>query len=146
MPGNDKYPYGGTGFVVGDGLLMTNRHVAEIFAQGLGDRKLSFLDGAKAAIDFKREQGRPPGPMLDVVRVVMIHPYWDMAILAVDGFPDTAKSLSLSLTDARDLVGHDIFVIGYPTFDPRNPSDVQADVMAEGTASNGCNRASFKAA
>ncbi len=152
LPGNNKYPYGGTGFVVGDGLLMTNRHVAEIFAQGLGDRKLAFLDGAKAAIDFKHEQGRPPGPMLDVVRVVMIHPFWDMAILAVDGIPDSAKSLRLSLSDARDLVGHDIFVIGYPTFDPRNPSDVQADVMAgrygvkrlqPGELQGGMNTASF---
>ena len=31
LPGSD-YPYGGTGFVVGDGLIMTNRHVAELFA------------------------------------------------------------------------------------------------------------------
>ncbi|MEK1886562.1 MAG: DNA/RNA non-specific endonuclease [Phyllobacterium sp.] len=130
LPGNNKYPYGGTGFVVGDGLLMTNRHVAEIFGRGLGDRKLSFVDGARAAIDFKREQGRPTGPMIDVVRVVMIHPYWDMAILAVNGLPDTAKPLKLSLSDARDLTGHDIFAIGYPAFDPRNPSAVQNDVMA----------------
>lgn len=36
LPGNRRYPYGGTGFVVGDGLLMTNRHVAEIFAAGFG--------------------------------------------------------------------------------------------------------------
>ncbi|WP_027229482.1 DNA/RNA non-specific endonuclease [Phyllobacterium sp. UNC302MFCol5.2] len=130
LPGNNKYPYGGTGFVVGDGLLMTNRHVAEIFSKGLGDRRLAFIDGARAAIDFKREQGRPTGPMLDVVRVVMIHPYWDMAILAVNGLPATAKPLKLSLSDARDLTGHDIFAIGYPAFDPRNPSDVQNDVMA----------------
>ena len=130
LPGNDKYPYGGTGFLVGNGLLMTNRHVAEIFARGLGDRRLSFIDGARAAIDFKREQGRPTGPMLDVTRIVMIHPFWDMAILAVDGLPPTAAPLKLALSDARDLAGHDIFVIGYPTFDPRNPSDVQGDVMA----------------
>ena len=130
LPGNNRYPYGGTGFVVGNGLLMTNRHVAEIFARGLGDRRIAFIDGARAAIDFKREQGRPTGPMLDIARIVMIHPYWDMAVLAVDGLPAATKPLKLSLSDARDLTGHDIFVIGYPTFDPRNPSDVQSDVMA----------------
>ncbi len=36
LPGNARIPYGGTGFVVGEGLVMTNRHVAEIFAEGPG--------------------------------------------------------------------------------------------------------------
>ena len=129
LPGNRRIPYGGTGFVVGDGLIMTNRHVAEIFARGLGDKHLSFVDGSKAGIDFLREQGRPTGPTLMVRKVMMIHPFWDMAILAVDGLPATRKPLRLSLKDARDLVGHDIFVVGYPAFDPRNPADVQNDVF-----------------
>jgi endonuclease G, mitochondrial len=129
LPGHPKYPYGGTGFVVGDGLIMTNRHVAGIFATGLGDRNLAFVTGAKAGIDFLREQGRPTGPTLMVRRIVMIHPYWDMAILAVDGLPAALTPLRLSLTDARDLQGHDIFVLGYPAFDPRNPSDVQQDLF-----------------
>ena len=129
LPDNRRYPYGGTGFVVGDGLIMTNRHVAEIFAQGLGDKRLNFIDGAKAGIDFLREQGRPTGPTLMVRKVLMIHPYWDMAILAVDGLPATRKPLRLSLKDARDMVGHDIFVIGYPAFDGRNPADVQRNLF-----------------
>jgi endonuclease G len=129
LPGHRRIPYGGTGFVVGDGLIMTNRHVAEIFAEGLGDKRLDFIDGSEAGIDFLREQGRPTGPTLMVRKIVMIHPYWDMAILSVDGIPATRKPLRLSLKDARDMVGHDIFVIGYPAFDPRNPADVQNDVF-----------------
>ncbi|MCY2966167.1 MAG: hypothetical protein NT069_21475, partial [Planctomycetota bacterium] len=38
LPDSPWIPYGGTGFVVGDELLMTNRHVAELFAAGLGKR------------------------------------------------------------------------------------------------------------
>lgn len=38
LPSHPSLPYGGTGFVVGKDLLMTNRHVAEIFALGLGLR------------------------------------------------------------------------------------------------------------
>jgi endonuclease G len=123
------YPYGGTGFVVGDGLIMTNRHVAELFASGLGDKRLNFLDGSKAGIDFLQEQDRPTGPMLSVRKVVMIHPYWDVAILSVEGLPATRQPLKLSLKDARDMVGHDIFVVGYPAFDGRNPSDVQQNLF-----------------
>jgi endonuclease G len=128
LPGH-SLPYGGTGFVVGNGLIMTNRHVAEIFATGLGDRRLVFRDDTKVGVDFRREQGRPTGPTLIVKRVLMIHPYWDMAILAVDNLPPEHKSLKLSLKDARDLTGHDIFVIGYPAFDPRNPADVQNNLF-----------------
>ena len=36
VPG-DFRPYAGTGFVVGENLLMTNRHVARIFASGIGN-------------------------------------------------------------------------------------------------------------
>lgn len=129
LPGHSSLPYGGTAFIVGDGLIMTNRHVAEIFATGVGDRRLRFLSGAKAGIDFLREQGRPTGPTVMVRRVAMIHPYWDMAILAVDDLPVTRTPLKLSLMDARDLVGRDIFVIGYPAFDPRNPATEQQDLF-----------------
>ena len=128
LPGNRRIPYGGTGFVVGDGLIMTNRHVAEIFASGLGNRNLAFIAGGRAGIDFLRERDQPTGPTLNVRRVVMIHPYWDMAILEVEGLAGH-KPLELSLLDARDLAGHDIFVVGYPAFDPRNPADVQQDLF-----------------
>ena len=66
LPGNSQYPYGGTGFVVGDGLLMTNRHVAAIFSTGLGNRNLAFKSGYQAGIDFERERGRPAGTTLMV--------------------------------------------------------------------------------
>ncbi|WP_079433966.1 DNA/RNA non-specific endonuclease [Zoogloea sp. LCSB751] len=123
LPGH-RLPYGGTAFLVGEGLLMTNRHVAEIFAAGLGTRSLAFKPGAQAGIDFLRELNQPPGTIFKVTRVVMIHPYWDMALLQVEGL-DSRRKLGLSLIDARDIQGHDIAVIGYPAFDPRNPSDVQ---------------------
>ena len=124
LPGNRRIPYGGTGFIVGDGLIMTNRHVAQIFATGLGNRHLDFITGAKAGIDFKREKGLPTGPTLAVRRVRLIHPYWDMAILEVEGLAGRTP-LKLALHDARDLTGRKIFVVGYPAFDPRNPADVQ---------------------
>jgi endonuclease G len=129
LPGNRRYPYGGTGFVVGENLIMTNRHVAEIFGAGLGNRNLKFISGERAGIDFLRESGRPPGKTLSVVNIVMIHPYWDMAILKVDGLAGHAP-IKLSLKDARELpVGREVFVIGYPAYDPRNPDDAQKQVF-----------------
>jgi endonuclease G len=151
--GHPNLPYGGTGFVVGDGLIMTNRHVAEIFAQGLGDRNLVFVNGNRAGIDFLREHDQPTGPTLMVRRIVMIHPYWDMAILAVEGMPHARRPLRLGLNDARDLTGREIVVVGYPAFDPRNPAVEQNDLfnghygikrLQPGILQGGFNTSSFR--
>ena len=122
-------PYGGTGFVVGPGILMTNRHVAELFTSGLGRHGLAFKPGIRSDIDFKRERGRNEKQLLHVQRVLMIHPYWDMALLRVDGLSDRNPPLALSLDKPEQLLGRDVAVIGYPAFDPRNPADVQNRVF-----------------
>jgi endonuclease G len=122
-------PYGGTGFVVGSGLLMTNRHVAELFSSGLGRTGLVFRPGISSGVDFKRERGSNETQFLRVRRVLMIHPYWDMALLQVDGLSDRNPPLVLALEQPDQLVGRDVAVIGYPALDPRNPIDVQNRVF-----------------
>ena len=128
LPGNPSYPYGGTGFVVGKGLLLTNRHVAEIFCGGLGLRGLVFRPGNRAGIDFKREV-IGGSQYVEVRKIRLIHPYWDMAILEVDGLPDDAAPLRLSLKTPEELQGNDVVVVGYPAFDPRNDTNVQNQVF-----------------
>lgn len=128
LPGHPSMPYGGTGFVVGDGLLMTNRHVAEIFCSGVGRRGLVFSPGHAAGVDFLQEAAG--GSLFLTVRgIVMIHPYWDMALLKVDGLPLEASPLRLSLREPESRQGRDVAVIGYPAFDPRNNANVQNQVF-----------------
>jgi endonuclease G, mitochondrial len=129
LPNHPNLPYGGTGFVVGYGLLMTNRHVAEIFAAGLGARNLRFIPGCRAGIDFLRERDRTGSLYFDVRRVAMIHPYWDMALLQVEGLPAAQAPLRLSLREPEDLDRREVALVGYPAFDYRNPPDVQAKVF-----------------
>jgi endonuclease G len=128
LPGSTR-PYGGTGFVVGDGMVMTNRHVAAIFSKGLGSRNIVIRPGARAGIDFLRELDRPTGPVLEVKRVIMIHPYWDMALLAVDGIPSTVCPLTLSLRDIPEDGRIEVAAVGYPAFDFRNDTSVQNDLF-----------------
>ncbi|MCI0699638.1 MAG: DNA/RNA non-specific endonuclease [Planctomycetia bacterium] len=128
---NSSVPYGGTAFVVGPGLLMTNRHVAALFTVGLGSRGLIFQSG-DAAVDFKREVGSPTGDRgarVDVTDVLMIHPYWDMALLRVTGLPDSHPMLRLSVQRPDDLVNRDVVVVGYPALDPRNDIALQNDLF-----------------
>ncbi|MBE7198551.1 MAG: hypothetical protein INR70_12230, partial [Parafilimonas terrae] len=73
VPGSGL-PYGGTAFVVGKGLLMTNRHVAEIFTAGLGLRHLDFLPGIKPGFDSSFAPDNADVPPLVVRGVKMVHP------------------------------------------------------------------------
>ncbi|WAS99280.1 endonuclease [Nannocystis punicea] len=126
LPGNLSLPYGGAGFVVGDGLVMTNRHVAQLFASGVGRNALRFLPGQTAAFDPRHERpDEPAGPIYALSRVVMIHPYWDMALLGVDGLRVAPLELATDDVPARRRV----VVVGYPGFDPRNDVEVQQRVF-----------------
>ncbi len=129
LPDHPSLPYGGTGFVVGDDLLMTNRHVAELFATGLGRETLSFIPGQSAAVDFLRERDRPDSLLFQIGRVAMVHPYWDMALLVVDGLTSVTP-LSLSTAPPGDLRERDVVVVGYPALDPRNAVEVQNRIFA----------------
>jgi endonuclease G len=109
---------------------MTNRHVAAIFASGLGTRGLNFIAGRSAGIDFKRDAHA--GQVFDVRNIRLIHPYWDMAILEVEGVPANIRPLTLAVSDARDMPdASEVVVVGYPAFDPRNPATVQNDIFRE---------------
>jgi endonuclease G, mitochondrial len=122
-------PFGGTGFVVGPNILMTNRHVAALFSSGLG-LTLRYTSG-DAAVNFNREYGSQleGGPdTLEVRRVVMVHPYWDMALLLVDALRNP-KSLKLSVRPPEEVVGRNVVVVGYPARDPRSNLELQDKIF-----------------
>ena len=125
VPSSPILPYAGTGFVVGQGLIATNRHVAQLFSQGRG-LTIRYRAG-DAAIDFKRQIDAPDDDRtayLSVRAVEMIHPYWDMALLRVDDLP-TDRMLRLSVKSPEELVDHNVVVIGYPARDERNDVALQ---------------------
>lgn len=117
--------YAGTGFIVGPDLLMTNRHVAAIFATGVGTRTVHFQSGQTAAIDFYHETGRAASESLTVEDVLMIHPYWDLALLKVRGLPPNRKPLALSTADPATLLERQVVTVGYPGYDPYGDDEFQ---------------------
>lgn len=116
--------YAGTGFVVGPNLLMTNRHVAAFFAQGLGTR-VDFQTGQSASIGFYHEKGNTKTESLSVEKVVMIHPFWDMAVLQVKGLNPDRVPLVLDTADPDLLRDRNVVVIGYPGYDPSDDPEFQ---------------------
>lgn len=130
VTGNPRIPYGGTGFLVGDGLMMTNRHVAELFTSGLGRLGLRFRSGMASAIDFKQEVVPSPPELFDVADVVMVHPYWDCALLKVRALTGQRTVLTLaSAPPAGQIARRPVVIVGYPAFDPRNEPDLQRRIF-----------------
>jgi endonuclease G len=119
-------PFAGTGFVVGEDVLMTNRHVAKLFATGVGTRGLRFTHDA--SVNFLQERDNPGSTAFDLVEILMIHPWWDMALLRVAGLRGVAP-LTLSHRAPEDLHGQDIAVIGYPAKDTRNDVATQMQIF-----------------
>ena len=131
LPFMQSVPYAGTGFLVGRGLLMTNRHVAQLFAEGVGrGARLRYRPG-DAGVDFKREAfaATDNSSYFTINQVVMIHPYWDMALLRVEGLSPTYRPLTLATLSPDELVDRDVVVVGYPARDPRNDASVQDSVF-----------------
>ena len=130
LPCCPNIPYGGTGFVVGLNLLMTNRHVAKLFAEGVGSQ-ITYHSG-DAEVDFNREDGASENDhsfRLEISEVVLIHSFWDMALLRVANLTPSIVPLKLSITSPEELTDKDIAVVGYPAFDYRNDAAIQQQVF-----------------
>src|SRR4029077_12213535 len=111
-------------------LIATNRHVAQLFSQGLGIT-IRYRVG-DAAIDFKRQVDTSDddrSAYLSVRGVEMIHPYWDMALLEVDGLiPE--NMLPLSVKSPQELLNHNIVAVGYPARDDRSDLALQDQIFS----------------
>lgn len=124
VPSRPDIPYGGTAFLVGPNLLMTNRHVADLFVDGVG-RNVAFRSGATAKMNFVEEAERTVPERFDITSVVLIHPYWDMALLRVEGL--TMQPLALSAEEPA--ADEDVVVIGFPALNTRLSRAVQDEVF-----------------
>jgi S1-C subfamily serine protease len=121
------FNYVGTGWLVTDDIIVTNRHVAQTFAfQESG--KFAFQTNPlnrpiKVNIDFREEYRISTEEQFDIVDVLYIEPQQgsDIAFLKVKRSGDRSRSIiSLTTKIAKEM--DEIAVIGYPARDSqRNP-------------------------
>jgi endonuclease G, mitochondrial len=133
-----RLPYVGTAWIVEKpsptkAILVTNRHVAEEFADPDGGgsyffRTLPNFDNYRSRIDFIQEHGSMKNLRAPVARVVFMagSNAPDIALIEVEG--DALKDLSvIDLSTATLKKGGPIAVVGYPAYDSRSdPDDVAA--------------------
>src|SRR5262249_17809746 len=89
--------------------------------------RLSFSPGQAADFTPGREEPDATNDVtFHVERVVMVHPFWDMALLSI---PDL-KLAPLNLAPVDPPAGRRlVVVVGYPALDPRNNIDIQNQVF-----------------
>ncbi|MBS0160199.1 MAG: DNA/RNA non-specific endonuclease [Nitrospira sp.] len=129
---NHAMSWGGTGWVVADNLVITNRHVAEIVAESNGKNGFRFKMSAGgvrygAKIDFLEEyntDARGPNEFeLKEVKFIARSDQPDMAMLEIE--VDGAIPAPIDLLDAEGRSEQQVGIIGYPAYDSRNnPEDI----------------------
>jgi S1-C subfamily serine protease len=103
----------GTGFVVGTGMIATNRHVLSVLTSG----SEAFAPNS-ARIVFRQEIGQAnrDGDTVLIARVVKVHPTLDMVLLGAE----IGTRQPLPLSDVQPMPGERVAAIGYPGKDEAN--------------------------
>jgi S1-C subfamily serine protease len=126
---NSDYSWVGTGWMIAQGIIVTNRHVADVFARL--DRKTSrlvFRPGlmgglVSADIDFLEEEGRLNSAEHPITSILWIasEDEADVAFLQVSKASERAP-LPKQIELAEEITeGGPIAAIGYPARDPSIP-------------------------
>jgi len=134
---HDTYDWCGTGWRIDKDLLITNRHVAEIFAQRQGRifkyRLNQIGKQVRAHVDFREEYQGTVSDEYGIAEILWIaddsanSP--DIAILRVKTDPGLPPPLTLAGRNAEP--GQEIGVVGYPARDSRNSASVMSDVFGD---------------
>jgi hypothetical protein len=118
-------PYLGTAFMVGPGLAVTARHVANSMRSrgpGAGAPPSCWLN-------FGAEHGSDESTKVPISSIARIHPRFDCALLELES--DVEPQRILPLATASPPPETDICVIGYPSFDVRNDREVQSAIFKD---------------
>ena len=116
----------GTGWLVAENMIVTNRHVANAFAMRSGEGftfKMGSSGKIGAALDFLQEIGSDKQLVFELVRPLHIEaaPGPDIALFEIEilsGDNKLAQPVRLAKAPA---VTNEIAVIGYPAYDSRIP-------------------------
>ena len=113
----------GTGWLIRDNIVVTNRHVAEAFAENSGGefRFLPGFDGSpiRSNIDFLEEFGSDQSAEFPIFRVIHIEKKSgpDIAFLRIEPVHGNDLPNPVSIEGGSVATGDQVAVIGYPARD-----------------------------
>jgi endonuclease G, mitochondrial len=126
LDNNPRFDWVGTGWLVTESIIVTNRHVATEFARGDG-RRFTFRSGSlgkmSASIDFLQEVESDQTDVFDIQEVIHIEPDAgpDISFLRVKARDGKKLAAPIALSTSALAVEEQVAVIGYPARDSRVP-------------------------
>ncbi len=127
----------GTAWMVADDVLVTNRHVAELFCERRGGQFPFARNLAgqtiDARVDFREEYQRSQAFEIKVRQVLYVSPagrlHPDIAFMRIERNDELPPPIPLATRNprARELV----CVVGYPARDSRNAAPVMSQIFAD---------------
>jgi len=124
----------GTGFVVGDRRVLTNRHVADDLARRSGGGGWEIMHSLKPVIDFAEERGgvAPREYAIDAIEWLCEEPSTDAALLRIAVTDASGEPCPPPLPIATSYAprkGRRLYLIGYPSRQPNSPSPEVMDFV-----------------
>jgi len=131
LTGHPDLEWVGTGFLVGDGVVMTNRHVAKEFARREDGGRWVFEPGMAARIDYAEELGSTQSLEFEIQEVIGVHDVFDLALLRVSaGDGEPPNPLPLIGDKAAAKISKQVYLVGFPASDSRrNDPDVMRRIF-----------------
>jgi V8-like Glu-specific endopeptidase len=121
VQGHPAMDWLGTGWLVANDVVMTNRHVAKEFTRQQG-RSWVFEPGMRGQIDFREEFGGGGPAEFRLTEVIGVHDSLDLAVFRVtrrSAGKALPPPLKLASAKARAKKGQEVYVIGFPASDSR---------------------------
>lgn len=129
LTGHPDFDWLGTGFLVANDVIMTNRHVAQEFCRQGSTSKWKFASGMKPRIDYVEELGATNSAEFAIKSVIGIHERYDLALLRVSRKSSSGNKapqpLSIRSTPPKTLKKRQVYTIGYPAWDGRRNDPVE---------------------
>jgi V8-like Glu-specific endopeptidase len=120
----------GTGFLVGEDVIMTNRHVAAEFCLlKPGTKKWVFEPGMTARIDFNESYKAKKPEEFPIKEIIGVHEKLDLALFRVGtkgaGGRTLPEPLRINTDKTRGKKGRQIYTVGYPAADSRRNDETE---------------------
>lgn len=132
VDGHPALDWVGSGFLIADGVVMTNRHVAKEFSWNSG-AGWKFEGGMSAFVDFKEEFGSAMQVEFELTKIIGVHDSLDLALFRVEPASDGTLPPPLPVASAgpESTENHRVYVVGYPASDSRrNDPEVMERVFS----------------
>ena len=133
--GHPSLDWIGTGFLVAEEIVMTNRHVAKEFSRFGNGGRWVFEPGIEPRIDYVEELGALDSLEFALTEVICVHEILDIALLKVSSESPRGLSPPEPLVLASDVSGEmedrNVYTLGYPAWDARrNDHDIMRRIFS----------------